>query len=86
MEECVFDVELVNMPIMRESKSEDNTNGGWLDNGIEGLIKVDARSLCETTKDPADFVREPYDLYLWRRIHFPVTIFALEGRGTRSQV
>jgi hypothetical protein len=52
----VFDVELMDGPILRHGERENNTDGGWFDDGAESLIEVNARLLCETTNDPTCLV------------------------------
>jgi hypothetical protein len=53
MKKGVFDVELMNRPILRHNERENDADGGWFDNGTESLVEVNARLLCETMNDPA---------------------------------
>jgi hypothetical protein len=52
----VFDVELMDGPILRHGEGENNTDGGWFDDRAESLVEVNARLLCETTNDPTCLV------------------------------
>jgi hypothetical protein len=56
MEEGVLDVELVDRPVPREGEGEDDTDGGELDDGVEGLIIVHFGALGEAPKDLAGLV------------------------------
>jgi hypothetical protein len=42
MEESVFDIELVNRPVVGEGEGEDNADGGRFNDRTEGFVKIDA--------------------------------------------
>jgi hypothetical protein len=56
MEEGVLDIELMDHPILGEGEGEDDTNGGELDDGAEGLIVVHSGALGEASKGLAGLV------------------------------
>lgn len=56
MEESSFHIKLMNQPTVGERQGQHCANGGGLDDGAENLIKVNAKSLSETPKNPASFV------------------------------
>jgi hypothetical protein len=43
-------------PVPGEGEGEDDSNGGELDDGAEGLIVVHSRALGEASKDPTSLV------------------------------
>jgi hypothetical protein len=56
MEEGILDVQLVHRPRARGGNAEDDPDSGWLDDGTESLIKVDAGLLRESTNNPSCLV------------------------------
>jgi hypothetical protein len=56
VKKSIFYVELMNMPVLRYGKREDNANSGSFYNRTERLIKVDARLLSEPTHHPSSFM------------------------------
>ena len=42
--------------VPRVSQSKDSVNGGWLDNGAEGFVIVNAGSLSEPVENPVGLV------------------------------
>lgn len=43
-------------PVPGESQTEDDADGGWLDNMTEYLVKVNTRVLSEAAKNPTSLV------------------------------
>lgn len=88
VKEGVLHVQLVDRPLSRDRDAEDDPNGSRLDDGVEGLVVVDAVALGEATDDPTSLVRAmvPSEWNLCLKIHLPVTTLATGGRGTRRQV
>jgi hypothetical protein len=56
MEEDVLDVELVHEPTPGDSQSQHSSDGGRLDDGVEGLIVVHPRALSEPSEDLTSLV------------------------------
>jgi hypothetical protein len=58
MEEGILDVELMDRPVLGEceGEGEDDSNGGELDDGAEGLVVDHAGALGEAPKDPTNLV------------------------------
>jgi hypothetical protein len=56
MEEGILDVELMDCPVPGEGKGEAGSNGGELNDGVEGLVVVHSRALGEALKDPTGLV------------------------------
>jgi hypothetical protein len=56
MKKGVFDIKLVDRPGVRESKREDDANGGRFDDRTEGFIEINAGLLRKTTNNPTSFV------------------------------
>jgi hypothetical protein len=56
VEECVLDVELVDLPIPWESKGQDGANRCGLHNRAESVIIIDAGAMCEPAKNPLGHV------------------------------
>jgi hypothetical protein len=56
MEEVILDIELMDHPVPGEGEEEDNTHGGELDDGTEGLVVVPSRALGEAPNDPTSLV------------------------------
>lgn len=52
----IFDILLVDWPVVRESNGENNTNGSWFDDWAESFIKIHTLLLRETSEDPTFFV------------------------------
>jgi hypothetical protein len=52
MQEGILHVKLVDHPGAQSSKAEDDTNHGWLDNGVEHLVVVDVVVLREVMNHP----------------------------------
>jgi hypothetical protein len=54
MKKGVFDIKLVDRPGVRESKREDDANGGgWFNDRTKSLIEVDSRLLRKPADHPA---------------------------------
>lgn len=51
MQECILDIQLMDWPLARGDKAEDDTNCGGLDDGAERLVVVDAGTLGVTAYD-----------------------------------
>ena len=58
MEECIGDVQLVNVPLFTDSKCQEKPNGGGFDKGTEGFVIVDSTFLVEAFGDETSFVTE----------------------------
>jgi hypothetical protein len=88
MEEGVLDVEVMDRPIPREGEGEDDTNGGELDDGIEGLVVVHSGALGEAPKDPTGLVavEGASRSHLVGKSHLSVTTLVPGGHDTSSQV
>jgi hypothetical protein len=56
MEEGIFHVELLNVPVTGDSSGEHRANSAQFYNWAESLIIVDSRALSETLKDPTGLV------------------------------
>jgi hypothetical protein len=56
VQECILDIKLMNRPGARDGQGEHGADHGRLDHRAEGLIVVDAGSLCEAAKNPASLV------------------------------
>jgi hypothetical protein len=56
VEKSIFDVELLNRPILRQGKREHGMNGGSFDHRAESLVKIDAMLLSESTHNPSSFM------------------------------
>jgi hypothetical protein len=55
LEEGIVDIKLMDCPVPGEGEGED-TNGGELDDGAEGLVVVHSGTLGEAPKDPIGLV------------------------------
>jgi hypothetical protein len=87
MKEGILDIKLVNGLVPGEGEGEDNTDGGELDDGAEGLIVVHAGAMSEAPKDPASLVAvqgADRSQFVMEKRHLPVTTLVRGGRGTRS--
>lgn len=56
MQEGILHIKLMNGPAAGDGEIEDGANCGWLDDGAEGLVEVNAGALRETAKYPASLV------------------------------
>jgi hypothetical protein len=56
VQECILDIKLMNRPGARDGQGEHGADDGRLDHRAEGLIVVNAGSLCEAAKNPASLV------------------------------
>ena len=56
VEEGVLDVKLVDRPGVRQGDAQDDADRGWLDDGAESLVEVDAGLLREAAHYPASLV------------------------------
>jgi len=56
VEKGILDVQLMHRPILGESKREDGPDCSRLHNQAEAFILIDAKTLCESAKDPACLV------------------------------
>jgi hypothetical protein len=56
VKKSILDIKLVNRPGERDSKTEDDTDGIWLDDRTKCLVEVDAGLLRESTNHPTCFI------------------------------
>jgi hypothetical protein len=56
MEECIFDVHLMNRPRVCGGNAEDDANGSRFDNRAKCLTIIQSRLLCKSTNNPSSFV------------------------------
>jgi hypothetical protein len=86
MKEGFLDVELMDHQVPGEGEGENGSNGGKLDDGVEGLVVVHSRALGEAPEDPTGLVavKGPSEVSLWRKSHLSVTMLVTGGHNTRS--
>jgi hypothetical protein len=56
MQEGIFHVQLMNLPCFRCGNADNNSDGGWFDDGAERFFIVDAMLLSEPMYDPVSFI------------------------------
>jgi hypothetical protein len=86
MKEGMLDAELMDHPVLGEGEGENGSNGGKLDDGVEGLVVVHSKALGEASEDPTCLVavEGPSEVSLWRKSHLLMTMLVPGGHDTRS--
>jgi hypothetical protein len=88
VEKSVFDIDLMNRPILRQGKREDDMNGGGFENMAESLVQIDTRLLSESMYNPSSFMmgKRSIRVVFVAKIHLPLKIFVPGGGETRVNV
>ena len=84
MQESIIDIKLMNRPIMRESNCEHCANGSRLDHGTEGLIKINSKTLSETSKNPTSLLSLKRTISTILMAINPLVGHNIGSRGTRT--
>jgi hypothetical protein len=84
MQESILDIKLMNRPIMIESNCENCAYSSRLDHGTEGLIKINSRTLSETSKNPTSLVSLKRTVSTILMAINPLAGHNISSRGTRN--
>ena len=84
MQESILDIKLMNRPILRESNCEHCANGSRLDHGTEGLIKINSKTLSETSKNPTSLLSLKRTISTILMAINPLVGHNIGSRGTRT--
>jgi hypothetical protein len=84
MEEGILDAELLHEPTPGYSQSQHSSDGGRLDNGVEGLIIVHPKALSEPLKDPTCLVPVKTTILLELVLEDPIVGDNIDPRRSRN--